>query len=418
MIVPSIDISDGQAVQLVGGEKLAIEAGDPRRVMQKFSLLGEVAVIDIDAARGEGSNTDVIAELCSMGSVRVGGGIRDASTALDWLDRGATKVILGTAATPRVLAEIPRNRVIVALDSRDNRLVTHGWRRQGDSDPGSAMEKLGEYCSGFLVTFVEREGRMAGTDVERARRLVDTAGDARVTIAGGISSPEELASLDAIGADAQVGMALYTGAISCGDAVAAVLRSDRPDGLWPTVVVDEGGQALGLAYSSRASLNEAIETRSGVYESRERGLWRKGQTSGATQELLGVDVDCDRDTLRFTVRQRSGFCHTGQRTCWGEDHGLERLARRLAAIAESPDDGNTNVLLGDPHLLGAKLREEAYELAAATSKAEVVAEAADVLYFSLVKAVSSGVRLSDVVAELDARSKRVRRRPMSAKEGS
>lgn len=416
MIVPSIDISGGQAVQLVGGEEVAIQAGDPRILMEQFSLLGEVAVIDIDAARGEGSNADIIAELCSMGDVRVGGGIRDASNALDWLDLGAKKVILGTAARPEVLSKIPRDRVMVALDSRDNLLVTHGWRRHAERDPESVMEELVDYCSGFLVTFVEREGRMAGTDLDRARRLVDTARGAKVTIAGGITSLEELAALDAMGADAQVGMALYTGAISSGDAIAAVIHSDRLDGLWPTVVVDEGGRALGLAYSSRRSLNEAIETRAGVYESRRRGVWRKGQSSGATQELLAVDVDCDRDTLRFTVRQREGFCHTGQRSCWGEDRGLERLARRLTNIAETREDGNTKMLLTDPDLLSAKLEEEAGELASATSREDVVAEAADVFYFSLVKAAASGVRLDEIVAELDRREKRVRRRPMSAKE--
>lgn len=416
MIVPSIDISGGQAVQLVEGEELAIEAGDPRRLMERFSLLGEVAIIDVDAARGTGSNAEVVADLSSMGAVRVGGGIRDVSTALDWLDQGANKVILGTAADPGVLRELPRDRVIVALDSRDNRLVTHGWRQQGDGDPESSVEGLLDYCSGFLITFVEREGRMAGTDLVRARRLVDAAQGAQVTIAGGITSVEEIAALDAMGADAQIGMALYTGAITPGDAIAAVLQSDRADGLWPTVVVDVAGKALGLAYSSRRSLNEAIETRTGVYHSRRRGLWRKGETSGATQELLSVDVDCDRDTLRFTVRQRSGFCHTGRRSCWGEGRGLERLARRLGSLADSPNDGNTSLLLSDPGLLASKLREEAGELAAATSHNDVISESADVLYFALVKAVSSGVQLEEIISELDRREMRVRRRPMSAKE--
>ena len=248
MIVPSIDISNGQAVQLIGGEELVIEAGDPRRLMERFSLVGEVAVIDIDAARGEGSNAAVIEELCSMGDVRVGGGIRDVSTAIDWLDLGADKVILGTAAREEILTQLPRDRVIVALDSRDDRVVTHGWRRESETDPASAMEDLREHCWGFLLTFVEREGRMAGTDLDRVRRLVDMAGAAKVTVAGGISTPREIAALDRLGADAQVGMALYNGALPLGEALGAVLQSDRDDGLWPTVVVDEADRALGLAY--------------------------------------------------------------------------------------------------------------------------------------------------------------------------
>lgn len=416
MIVPSIDISGGSTVQLVEGERLAIDAGDPRELMERLSVLGEVAVIDIDAARGEGSNTEVIRELCRMGPVRVGGGIRDVESALDWLDLGAEKVILGTAARPEILDRLPVDRVIVALDSRDDRLLTHGWRRVATSDPLTAIREMRGRCGGFLVTFVEREGRMAGTDLARARRLIEAAGPTRVTVAGGISSLFEIRSLDEMGADAQVGMALYTGLVSPGDAVGALLSSDRADGLWPTVVVDECGTALGLTYSDQESLNRAIDERVGVYHSRSRGLWHKGETSGATQELVRVDVDCDRDTLRFTVRQELGFCHTGDRSCWGQDGGLPRLARRIASISEDPTAGNTSRLIGDPELLTEKLREEAGELAEAETRQDVVAETADLLYFAMVKAASAGVGLEEIFTELDRREKRVRRRPMTGKE--
>src|SRR5690606_40308858 len=107
----------------------------------------------------------------------------------------------------------------------------------------------------------------------------------------------------AVVADDQVWMAVCTGTPDLADASAAPLASDRPDGLWPTVVVDEGGAALGLAWSSRESLRQAIDTGRGVYQSRSRGLWVKGETSGASQELLMVSADCDRDSLRFVVRQ-------------------------------------------------------------------------------------------------------------------
>jgi len=237
-----------------------------------------------------------------------------------------------------------------------------------------------------------------------------------VTIAGGITTIEEIAALDRLGADAQVGMALYTGAISLADAVTAPLVSERADGLWPTVVVDEAGVALGLVWSSPESIRQAVETRQGVYQSRSRGLWVKGATSGATQELLRVDADCDRDTLRFTVRQHgSGFCHTGDRTCWGADHGLGRLQRRILTAGEDPGS-NTQRLLDDPELLSAKIREEADELAETGQHERVVAEAADLLYFLLVKTAAAGVSLEEVENELDRRERRVTRRPMNAKE--
>jgi phosphoribosyl-ATP pyrophosphohydrolase len=418
MIIPSIDISGGQAVQLVGGESLAIEAGDPIPLLDRFGLVGEVAVIDIDAARGEGDNVGLIAEMCRRGEVRVGGGIRDLASALEWLDRGAAKVIIGTAATPELLAGLPSERVMVALDSRDGEVLSHGWRVTTGSDLMSRIEELRGLCGGFLITFVEREGRLQGTDLDRARAAVAAAAPTRVTIAGGITSPEEVAVLDRLGADAQVGMALYTGELTLGGALAAMMSSDRPDGLWPTVVADEAGVALGLAYSSSQSLGRAIEQRRGVYHSRSRGVWVKGETSGATQDLIGIDLDCDRDALRFTVRQHEpGFCHTGDRSCWGEDHGLERLQRRIGRIAGSDDpSSNTRKLLADGGLLSAKLVEEAAELGAATDPDQVIHEAADLLYFLLVRAAAAGVGLEEIEAELDRRERKVTRRPMTAKE--
>ncbi len=418
MIVPSIDIVAGRAVQLVGGETLAIEAGDPFPILERFSRVGEVAVIDIDAARGEGSNAPLIEEMASLARVRVGGGIRDVDTALSWLDAGAERIIVGTAASPEFLNALPRERVIVALDARESRVVTHGWRVDAGLDLLEGIRELRDLCGGFLVTFVEMEGRMGGTDMGLARAVVEAAGDTRVTVAGGVTTAEEIDALDRIGADAQVGMALYSGTLDLADAFAAPLASDRPDGLWPTVVVDEGGAALGLAWSSRESLRQAIDTGRGVYQSRSRGLWVKGETSGASQELLTVSADCDRDSLRFVVRQHgTGFCHLHTRTCWGEDTGIGRLARRLADIVADPPPGShTARLAGDPDLLAAKLIEEAGELAAATDPDDVAGEAADLIYFALAKAAASGVRLADIEAVLDRRAKRVRRRPMERKD--
>lgn len=415
MIVPSIDIVDGQTVQLIGGEKKALEAGHPSDVLDRFSVVGEVAVIDIDAARGEGENRALVEELCRRGPIRVGGGIRTVEQALDWLDAGAEKVIVGTAADEDFLSGLPSERIIVALDARHGEVVTHGWRQGSGRDLLDSIARFRDLCGGFLVTFVEREGRLGGTDMDMAARVVEAAGPVAVTIAGGITTAEEVAALDRIGADAQVGMSLYTGRLDLAEALAAPMISDRADGLWPTVVVDEHGVALGLAYSSGESLRQAVATRRGVYQSRKRGVWVKGETSGATQELIRVDVDCDRDTLRFTVRQREGFCHTGSRTCWGEDRGLARLERRLTDIGEKrPAGSNTVRLLDDHTLIDAKILEESGELTA--SGADIAAEAADLLYFALVKSVAAGISLEEIERILDARERRVRRRPMESKE--
>ena len=104
--------------------------------------------------------------------------------------------------------------------------------------------------------------------------------------------------------DAQVGMALYSARLPLGEAIAAPLRNPPAPGLWPTVVTDQSGLVLGLVWSTRESVAAAVRERAGVYWSRSRNeLWRKGATSGATQRLLRIDLDCDRDALRFTVQQ-------------------------------------------------------------------------------------------------------------------
>jgi phosphoribosyl-ATP pyrophosphohydrolase/phosphoribosyl-AMP cyclohydrolase len=412
MIVPSIDLQSGRAVQLIGGETKALDAGDPRPLATRFGRVGEIAVVDLDAALGRGSNAAVIEELIALTPCRVGGGIRDVDSAIRWLDRGAVRIVLGTAARPEVVGRLPRERVIAALDARHGEVVVEGWEKPTGRGVLERIGDLRDLVGGFLVTFVEREGRLGGTDLDFARRIRETAGDAAVTIAGGITTAAEVAELDRLGCDAQIGMALYTGRLGLAEAFAAPLASDRPDGLWPTVVVDEGGVALGLAYSDLESLRTALEQGRGVYHSRTHGLWVKGASSGAVQDLLRLDADCDRDTLRFTVRQQPpGFCHLSTRTCWGSDAGLGALARRLAERKLSAPAGSyTARLLADPALLGAKLCEEANELAAAEARADVIHEAADVLYFTLTMLARHGVDLAEVEHVLDRRALKVTRR--------
>lgn len=401
----------GRAVQLIGGEKKEIDAGDPRPLAEKFGLIGEIAVVDLDAALGQGDNRAVIEDLLRIAPCRVGGGIRDADAALRWLDAGATRVMLGTAATPEVLGVLPRERVIAALDAKDGEVVVEGWKKRTGQQVEDRIDELKEVCGGFLLTFVEREGRMVGMDHDRVKALVERAAPARVTVAGGIANAQEVADIHAVGADCQVGMALYTGKLDLADCVAAMLKSDRPDGLWATTVCNERGGILGLVYSNKESLAESIKTGRGVYHSRRRGLWRKGETSGDFQELRRIDFDCDADALRFRVKQHGkGFCHLDQWTCFGEDGGLTGLARVIAQRAESAPVGSyTAKLLADPNLLKAKLVEEAAELGDASDKAAATHEAADLLYHAMVAMRKAGVELHDVEAELDRRALRVTR---------
>ncbi len=196
MIVPSIDILGGQTVQLVGGAEKALDAGDPRPIAECFGITGEIAVIDLDAALGKGNNAALIRELLSVARCRVGGGIRDLETAVRWLDAGAEKIILGTRATPEILRELPKGRVIAALDALNGDVVVEGWQTKTGRGIIERIQELRSYVSGFLITFVEREGRLGGTDLGQVDGIVRAAGDSRVTIAGGVSTAEEIAELD------------------------------------------------------------------------------------------------------------------------------------------------------------------------------------------------------------------------------
>ena len=417
MIIPSVDIRTGRAVQLIGGKTLAIDAGDPLPIAERFGLVGEIAVIDLDAAMGVGSNSRQIEQLLSVARCRVGGGIRSFEAAVRWLDRGAGKIILGTAAEPELLKQLPKERVIVALDAIAGEVYDEGWQRATGKDVIARIKELRPFVDGFLVTMIEREGRLQGGDLEFAKVLKQAAGEASLTVAGGISTPEEIRELDDLGIDAQVGMALYSGKFDLASAIAALLRSDRADGLWPTVVTNERGTALGLVYSNESSLRASIIEGAGIYWSRSRGLWRKGETSGNRQKLVSIDLDCDRDTLRFCVAQEGdGFCHTGTATCWGEYSGLNALEARIQSRSIDQLAGSyTRRLLGDRALLHSKLKEEATELAEALDPDEGKQEAADLLYFLSVTLRDRGLSFAEIERELDHRALKISRRAGDAK---
>jgi len=437
MIIPSIDLMDGRAVQLRKGKEFVLDGGDPFERLEEFSVAGEVAVVDLDAAMGQGSNAPIMRELVRQAPCRVGGGIRDIDAALEWLDAGAERIVIGTAASVDFCSQLPRDRVIAAVDAVEGKVVVEGWKTKTEHGVIDRIEELAPVVGGFLLTQVEYEGGMSGWNEDLVAEAVKAAGGVRITAAGGITSAEDVGRLDQLGADAQVGMALYPNRMSLGEAVGAPLVKAIDGRLWPTVVCDEEGRALGLVWSTRESLEAAVAERRGIYWSRSRdSLWIKGETSGSTQELVRVELDCDRDALRFVVRQAgSGFCHTGTPGCWPTPFTLSTLSDVITQRGrEAPEGSGTAKLMQDPALLASKLREETEELIQALGNVdggdartedstepageqanEVIHEAADLLYFTLVAAASRGAGVDALRRELAQRNLRVRRRPMAAK---
>jgi len=220
MLIPSIDLQGGRIVQLVQGEKLAIEATDPEVWITKFSGFARVQLIDLDAAKGQGDNTAMVADICRRLPCRVGGGIRSIERATAALGAGAHAVIASSAlfrqgavdvVFARALAEaIGVDRVIAAVDSRGGHVAIHGWKTVLPVTAVDAVRALEPFCGEFLYTHVDREGLMQGTDID-AILAVRSATRRRVTAAGGITTWGEIDRLDAHQVDAVVGMAVYTG---------------------------------------------------------------------------------------------------------------------------------------------------------------------------------------------------------------
>jgi phosphoribosylformimino-5-aminoimidazole carboxamide ribotide isomerase len=223
MLIPSIDLQDGAVVQLVQGERLAIRDEDVFRWVRRFARFPKVQVIDLDAAMGLGDNLALVRQIAGTLACRVGGGIRTVDRAHDVLGAGARQIIAGSAlfargapdlVFARALAEaVGRERVIAAVDSRGGHVVIHGWKTALPLTAVEAVRALDPYCDEFLYTHVDTEGLMGGTNLDAIRAVRDATAR-RVTAAGGITTQAEIDELDALGVDAVVGMALYTGALN------------------------------------------------------------------------------------------------------------------------------------------------------------------------------------------------------------
>jgi phosphoribosylformimino-5-aminoimidazole carboxamide ribotide isomerase len=223
MLIPSIDLQGGRVVQLVQGEKLAIEAPDPEPWIQKFSRFPRVQLIDLDAAKGDGANAAMVRAICGRLPCRVGGGIRTIDRARDVLGAGAHAVIVSsslfrdgkvdTAFAEALAMAVGPEHVIAAVDSKGGHVAIHGWKTVLPISTLDAVRALEPFCSEFLYTHVDLEGLMRGTDMN-AILAVRRATTNRVTAAGGITTRDEILQLDAEGVDAVVGMAIYSGQLS------------------------------------------------------------------------------------------------------------------------------------------------------------------------------------------------------------
>jgi phosphoribosylformimino-5-aminoimidazole carboxamide ribotide isomerase len=227
MLIPSIDLQDGRVVQLQQGERLVVASDDLDGWLTRFARFPLIQVIDLDAAKGRGSNRDLVRTITSARACQVGGGIRTPADAAAILANGATAVIVGSALFSKdgvrvdvaeTLAQsVGRDRFIAAVDARKARIAVDGWQTTTSIGVEEAMAALEPFAGGFLATLIDGEGMMGGIDMMAVTDL-RRATSRRLIAAGGIRSHAEIKALDDIGVDAVVGMAIYTGVMQLDEA--------------------------------------------------------------------------------------------------------------------------------------------------------------------------------------------------------
>jgi phosphoribosylformimino-5-aminoimidazole carboxamide ribotide isomerase len=220
MLIPSIDLQGGRVVQLVQGERLALASDDIDGWIARFERFDRVQLIDLDAAKGDGENGELVEMICSRLPCRVGGGVRSIQRASTLIAAGARKVICGSALfrhgrpdlelAASLASAVGTDRLMAAVDARGGRVAIHGWRTLLDLTPADAVKALEPFVSEFLYTNVDTEGLMQGTD-RAAILAVRQATSRPICAAGGITTREEIDWLETLGIDAVVGMAVYTG---------------------------------------------------------------------------------------------------------------------------------------------------------------------------------------------------------------
>ncbi|MDR2793251.1 MAG: phosphoribosyl-ATP diphosphatase [Treponema sp.] len=433
MVIASIDIQDGKVVQLKQGAERILERDNAEQLAETFDTYGEVAVIDLDAAMGKGSNLEMIKPLLRKAACRVGGGVRTVERARELVSLGAHKIIVGSTAfrTDKEFAvntafletlskKIGRERVIVAVDARDDEIVVDGWKTRTGLPLIRSAKAVEPYAGELLFTGVEREGTMTGIDLEPVKQL-RAAVSCLITAAGGVSTLEEIEMLASLGCDVQLGMALYTGAISLADAFVRSLnwkkgeipavhgaRTPHPLSLLPVIAQSIEGQVMMTGFADREAVAETFKRGNLCFHSRTRNaLWMKGEHSGNTLKLLRIRADCDRDALLATVEPAGPVCHTGAWSCFGtnRDYTWRGLQSIIAGRFRNPTPGSYTATLDD-ELVREKVHEEADELCTAAAHDEIVWEAADLIYFTTALITRAGVTVEEVLAELDRRHKK------------
>jgi len=233
MLIPSIDLMNGQIVQLVHGETLKLAFDDFEYWIDRFSAYPLVQLIDLDAALRQGNNRTLIEQICKRLPCQVGGGLKTADDAKALLNAGAKRVIFGSSlfgpeadpTTKRrhklirlefaesLKRDLGEEALCFSVDTKAGKVAVRGWKDSVDLTPEEAVTWLEDACAAFLYTHVDTEGTMQGFPQDVAA-ILRACTAKQLIVAGGIKQQSEIDSLDAMGVDCVAGMAVYSGILA------------------------------------------------------------------------------------------------------------------------------------------------------------------------------------------------------------
>ena len=349
IILPAIDLHDGSCVRLMQGDYATAQkvAESPVKAASYFESEGAhwLHMVDLDGAKfGRPVNDSCIFDVLRQVNMKVelGGGIRDMQTVEYYLEKGVSRIILGSVALkdPAFVREAVRKygkRIAVGIDAKGGKVAAEGWLQVSDVDYldlAREMEQIGVRY--IIFTDISKDGTMNGPDLDMLDRI-NREVSCNIIASGGVSNLKDILDLNALQLYGAIcGKSIYSGSLSLKAAVRASqlisgIDKNNPEmiedtidlyfqksELIPAVVQEAGtGDVLMLAYMNRQSLRKTLETGYTWFYSRSRQeLWNKGATSGHVQKVVSITADCDDDTLLVKVVQTGPACHTRAHSCF------------------------------------------------------------------------------------------------------
>jgi phosphoribosyl-ATP pyrophosphohydrolase len=434
-VIPTIDISKGRAVLVCQG-KVMKDNGDPLDRAKFLSITSDFQVVDLDRAMEDGDNSEIIKKISSKYPCYVAGGIRNLQIASEYLNNNAKRVVISTAANTDLLSKIASNRCIVAFDIDQNfNLLYRGRKEITNKKIFDKILELKNYLSFISVTFHYTEGLGKGSDLNNLKIikkfLLENNLKIKLAVAGGINSLDQINEIIDMGVIPQFGLGLWGGTFSLGEIYSSIMNyemmnkyyifKDMPI-LFPCVIIKSDGTPLGLTYTDARGIQESIDHRKCVFYSRDRKQkWVKGETSGNTQNILHVAVNCDRTCLLYIV-EGGDFCHLNSISCFGGfNHPakgsllfLENIIKKN--INSSDPNSYTKKIFGNHSQILSKILEEVEEISYSQSKDNLVYEISDLIYFLTLYSLSKGLEVKDISNELIKKHFRINRREININE--